>query len=112
MAREDPAGMGVFSLAGRRLEVSSRATGSKTGWRIDIGPDAWESAAPIAVTAIGHAVGTCFRFELESPWAFSLDPAAQQAARPAPNDVRPHDIPIPREDWQIGQAARRERVCP
>src|SRR3546814_10990613 len=80
MAREDPAGMGVFSLAGRRLEVSSRAPGSKTGWRIDIGPDDWESAAPIAVTAIGHPVGTCFRFELESPWAFSLDRPAQQAA--------------------------------
>src|SRR3546814_19510367 len=72
MAREDPAGMGVFSLAGRRLEVSSRATGSKTGWRIDIGPEDWESAAPIAVTAIGHAGGPCFRFELASPWAFKI----------------------------------------
>src|SRR3546814_13574358 len=84
--------MGVFSLAGRRLEVSSRAPGSKTGWRIDIGPDDWESAAPIAVTAIGHPVGTCFRFELESPWAFSLDRAAQQAACHAPIEVRLHGV--------------------
>lgn len=48
MAREDPAGMAVFSLAGRGAEVRSRARSSKTGWRIDIGPDDWESAAPIA----------------------------------------------------------------
>src|SRR3546814_14990373 len=104
MAREDPAGMGVFSLAGRRLEVSSRAPGSKTGWRIDIGPDDWESAAPIAVTAIGPPVGTCFRFELESPWAFSLDRAAQPAACHAPIEVRLHGV-------QIGRASCRERVC-
>lgn len=109
MAREDPAGMGVFSLAGRRLEVSSRAPGSKTGWRIDIGPDDWESAAPIAVTAIGHPVGTCFRFELESPWAFSLDRAAQQAACHAPIEVRLHGVPIPREDWLTGAETIVER---
>ena len=33
-AREDPAGMGVFSLAGRRAEITSRAKGSGEGWRI------------------------------------------------------------------------------
>src|SRR3546814_10922826 len=65
-------------------------------------PDDWEGAAPIAVTAIGHPVGTCFRFELESPWAFSLDRAAQQAACHAPIEVRLHGVPIPREDWLTG----------
>src|SRR3546814_3922506 len=47
IAREDPAGMGAFSLAGRRLEASSSARGTQTGGRMDIGTEEWESAEQV-----------------------------------------------------------------
>lgn len=38
--REDPAGMGVFSLAGHRVQIRSFSQAANRGWRIVIAPDA------------------------------------------------------------------------
>ncbi|NML91234.1 hypothetical protein HHL26_19530 [Sphingobium sp. TB-6] len=40
--REDPAGMGMFSLAGRYVEVRSWSPRHAAGWKMVIGPDDWE----------------------------------------------------------------------
>jgi hypothetical protein len=42
-AREDPAGMGVFSLAGRHVEIRSRSCAGGEAWRVSIAPGDWES---------------------------------------------------------------------
>lgn len=44
--REDPAGMGMFSLAGRQITVRSWSPTADHGWQVTITPDAWESSAP------------------------------------------------------------------
>ena len=51
---EDPAGMGVFSLAGRHVTVRSHAAELDAAWQVTITPDAWESGMPLdlAPTAI------------------------------------------------------------
>ena len=40
--REDPAGIGVFSLAGRDVSIRSRISEAEQGWRIDVAAHAWE----------------------------------------------------------------------
>src|SRR3546814_18058377 len=56
--REDPAGMGVFSLAARDVEIRScpRSTGESGSIRIASGD--WAYGAPIAVATCTHPYGT------------------------------------------------------
>lgn len=62
---EDPAGMGVFSLAGRNVTVSSRAEGADTGWAVSIPATAWENSTPIPVETIPeHPIGTIWKIEI------------------------------------------------
>jgi hypothetical protein len=44
---EDPAGMGVFSLAGRHVTVRSHAAELGAAWQATITPDAWENGKPL-----------------------------------------------------------------
>lgn len=108
-AREDPAGMGVFSLAGRRAEITSRAKGNGEGWRIAIAADDWESAAPIAVTEAAHPVGTTIRFVLDPLWRDRLEPAARNAALYAPIEVSLNGAKQPNKQWLAEAEAIVER---
>lgn len=109
MAREDPAGMGVFSLAGRRVEIRSRAASSRRGWHVAIAPDNWESSASIAVNAASHPVGTTIAFALSPPWDAALNHAAREAARFAPIEVRFDGATLPSQDFLAGAEAIVER---
>ena len=40
--REDPAGMGVFSLAGKRVTVRSFSKAADAGWTVTIPEDGWQ----------------------------------------------------------------------
>lgn len=100
--REDPAGMGVFSLAGRQVEVRSCARTTGEGWRIEIGSDDWESGTPISVTSCSHPFGTQFRVPLDEQWAKALDAAAQNVARYCPLPVRLNGTLLKRQDWLEG----------
>lgn len=100
--REDPAGMGVFSLAGRRVEVKSCARTTGEGWRVEIGADDWEAGAPISVLPCAHPFGTRFSVALDEQWAKALDGAAQSAARYCSIPVRLDGKELPREDWLKG----------
>ena len=66
-AREDPAGMGVFSLAGRRVRVTSRGTAS-LGWSADIAGTAWASGAEIPVESCVRKRGTTVAVEVPDEW--------------------------------------------
>lgn len=91
--REDPAGMGVFSLAGRRVEIRSRARGTAEGWRVVIPADAWETSAEIPVEPFAMDEGTEIHIDLPLAWERSLESAAAAAAKflPIPVTLNGHD---------------------
>lgn len=103
--REDPAGMGVFSLAGRRVIIRSRPNTATAGWSIDIPPEAWEDGTPIPVAAFDGPIGTEIAFALDGPWAIALDNAARTSARHCPLLVVLNGEELKREDWLAGAAA-------
>ena len=103
--REDPAGMGVFSLAGRYVEVRSRARSASQGWRIDIASEAWEAGTPIAVVPCDHPEGTSFRLHLDAEWAKTFERSAKAAACYCPVPVRCNGTELPRQEWLAGAEA-------
>lgn len=103
--REDPAGMGVFSLAGRHVIFRSRARGSDCGWQIDIPSHAWEDGTPIPVSTCAQDIGTEIVLTLDKAWAGTLDAAARGAARYCPIPVFLDGEELKREDWLSGACA-------
>lgn len=100
--REDPAGMGVFSLAGRHVVIRSCSRTTGIGWQIDIAPDAWESGTPIPVEPSTGAYGTEIIISLDEAWAAALDQSARYAARHAPICVLLNGERLKQEDWLAG----------
>lgn len=78
--REDPAGMGVFSLAGHRVEIHSFSPAAGQGWCVTIAPDAWESGAPLEIEPCSIACGTEILIDMPAAWASALSAAAATAA--------------------------------
>jgi len=109
VAREDPAGMGVYSLAGRSVEISSRAPSGAQGWTIAIPPEAWENGTPIAVEPCDMPTGTRIRFPLTAPSPIRLSGDARAAARYCPVPVSLDGIALGREDFLDGADVVVER---
>jgi hypothetical protein len=95
---EDPAGMGVFSLAGKRVTVTSRAEGMAAAWTATIPPEAWLGEMDVELGLAEHAVGTTIAFELTDAWQDSLESAVARHARYLP-------IPV---DFQQQACARQD----
>ena len=95
-AREDPAGMGVFSLAGHDVRVSSRAARAGFGWSASIAASDWTSGDPIPVTDCLRSGGTTFAFTISKQWSEQLPGAVADVARHYPlpvlldNERQPH----------------------
>lgn len=85
--REDPAGMGVFSLAGHRVEIRSFSKTANQGWSVVIAPDAWESGAPLAIEPYAIDCGTEIQIDMPSGWGATLEAAAKKAATYYPLQV-------------------------
>ncbi|WP_263588843.1 ATP-binding protein [Sphingopyxis sp. GC21] len=81
---EDPAGMGVFSLAGRYVTVRSYAAMVGVAWQATIPPHAWESGASIDVVPCSLDKGTEIEIDLPESWAAALAQAVKDAARFCP----------------------------
>lgn len=81
---EDPAGMGVFSLAGRHVTVRSYAADIGEAWQASITPDAWESGDLLDVMPAVIEKGTEIEIELPEAWAKALGQAVKDAARFCP----------------------------
>jgi hypothetical protein len=96
---EDPAGMGVFSLAGTRVDVTSRPEGAAIAWTASIEPAAWTGDQDIAIVAADHPVGTTIAFELTPIWKDQLADAVAHHARYLPIPVRFQGEDCPRRDW-------------
>lgn len=100
--REDPAGMGVFSLAGHRVEIRSRAACNPAGWRVVIPADAWETSAEIPVEPFPIAAGTEILIDLPEAWERALYGAAAAAAKFYPLPVTLNGDVLEREDFLDG----------
>ena len=80
VASEDPAGMGVFSLAGRHVTVRSRPAGSAVGWQVTIPPQAWENAEPLDLAEAAIESGTEIEIDLPAEWTPHLDGTVQKVS--------------------------------
>lgn len=98
-AREDPAGMGVFSLAGHDVCVSSRAAAADLGWSASIAASDWTSGAPIPVTDCLRSIGTTFAFTISKDWSEQLPGAVADVARHYPLPVILDNERQPRVDF-------------
>jgi hypothetical protein len=85
--REDPAGMGVFSLAGHRVEIRSFSPVANQGWSVVIAADAWESGTPLAIEPCSIDGGTEILIDMPSGWSETLAAAVKKAATYYPLQV-------------------------
>lgn len=97
--RETPAGMGIFSMAGHRVEIRSRPKLEATGWRIVIEAHEWEASTPIAVDTFEISHGTEIRVKLSPSWIAALAPAVADASRYYPVPVTFQGEPQGQENW-------------
>ena len=81
---EDPAGMGVFSLAGHHVSVRSHAADHGAAWQVTIPPHAWETGQPLDVVPCSLDKGTEIEIDLPEAWAQQLEQAVKSAARFCP----------------------------
>ncbi len=81
---EDPAGMGVFSLAGRHVTVRSHAAELGAAWQVTITPDAWESGKLLDLIPSSLGQGTEIEIDLPESWASALEQAVKDVARFCP----------------------------
>lgn len=96
---EDPAGMGVFSLAGRRVTVQSHAAELGAGWQATITPDAWESGKALDLAPSDIAKGTQFEIDMPESWAATLEQAVKDAARFCPVAIWFGGDKVPQESF-------------
>lgn len=97
--REDPAGMGVFSLAGRHVEIRSRAKAAGRSWRVIIPPDAWENGTPLNIEPSEIDAGTEIRIDMPEAWTKEIAGAAANAAQYYPLPVRFDGTDLKRGDF-------------
>lgn len=96
---EDPAGMGVFSLAGRHVTVRSHAAELGSAWQVTIPPDAWESSKPLDLVPSSLDKGTEIEIDLPENWASTLEKAAKDAACYCPVPIWFDGDKLPRKDF-------------
>lgn len=101
--REDPAGMGVFSLAGQDVQVRSWSQSAGRGWAVHIPADGWEGGMPLAIASSGIVRGTEFQIRLPAAWETQLDAALRKAALFFPLPVHFVGAELPRADF-LGEA--------
>ncbi len=108
-AAEDPAGMGVFSLAGRHVEVRSRVSGAPIGWRVVIPAHAWECGTPLPVEPCELPFGTEVRIALPEAWTRNVAGEVKAAAVYYPLPVSIDGAPCERRDF-LDRAVAVEQI--
>jgi hypothetical protein len=96
---EDPAGMGVFSLAGRKVIIRSYSRPDRQGWMAHIPASAWETSRPIAIASDPIACGTAITVCVPGDWVRTLRDDIARAAKHYPVAVLLDGEALPCEDW-------------
>lgn len=100
--REDPAGMGIFSLAGRQVEIRSWSPRHAAGWKLLIEAEDWEASNPVSLAPCAIERGTTISFDLSQAWQNELGVAVARAALYFPLPVTLNGEALPRQDWLEG----------
>lgn len=82
VVREDPAGMGLFALAGHMTWIESGH--DKGGFRLVIPADGWTGQMPLQVESNSRMKGTSIRFVAGTNWCTELGAAVAKTARHYP----------------------------
>lgn len=95
---EDAAGMGFFSLAGRRVRIIAQRHGTSQSWIIDAEPDSFGGTVPITckVGPTNHD-GTTILIATKANESYVA--AANHAARYLPIDVMVDGVRVERKDF-------------
>ncbi|HEX7856958.1 MAG TPA: ATP-binding protein [Sphingobium sp.] len=101
-AREDPAGMGLFSLAGRHARVQSFSRTEQRGWEVDIPADGWEGKFSLGIRPAPIARGTRIIIDLPDDWTKAVEGAVRAAASYYPVPVRFNGAPLKQGDFLEG----------
>ena len=111
VGEEDPAGMGLFSLARRRWSITSRSADGEP-WTVNLGPEHFDGGASATVRRADKAtpIGTTIRFSMSSRWTRVAEMQVANVARyyPLPvfvNGEEAHRSPFlegaqRREEWK------------
>lgn len=76
---EDPAGMGLFSLAGRTVNIQSWSPAAGEAWQVTIPADAWDTPKPLALRPSILGWGTQISLSLPDDWKAGLRHAVATA---------------------------------
>jgi hypothetical protein len=98
-ATEDPAGMGVFSLAGTETAIISRSAGSPRGWTASIPADGWTGDQDIAVREVDVEIGTTIRFFMPGLTGQCAARIIKDVCKFYPLPVIANGCEVPREDF-------------
>lgn len=98
-AAEDPAGMGVFSLAGKETTITSRSADLPKGWTANIPADGWTADKDIAVRELDIDVGTTIRFFMPTLTAQCAARIINDVCKFYPLPVIANGCEVPREDF-------------
>ena len=85
--RGDPTGMGLFSLVGRDVHISSRTAGHDLGWSAQIAGSDWTSGDTVPLRTCVRATGTTVTFAVPEEWTDALQAIVSEAARHYPLPV-------------------------
>lgn len=96
---EDPAGMGVFSLAGKDTRISTRHADADTGWSVHVPADGWTGAKDIAVVPLARPVGTTITFLMPGLSEQTTERILREVAKFYPLPVFFNGAQVPREDF-------------
>lgn len=98
---EDAAGMGFFSLAGRRVRIIARKQGTSQSWMIDAQPDSFGGTVPITCNdGPANHDGTTILIATKANESYVA--AANHAARYLPIDVMVDGERVERKDFLAG----------
>ncbi|WP_327754391.1 ATP-binding protein (plasmid) [Sphingobium sp. SJ10-10] len=100
--REDPAGMGVFGLAGHHVIIRSWSRAAGQGWEVEIPENAWEGDMALAVECSSRTAGTQLEITLPEQWIERLPDSVREASRYFPLPVIFNGTELPREDFLAG----------
>ena len=100
--REDPAGMGIFSLAGRYVAIRSHSQAANSGWEVLIPDDAWQGGVALSVRPCSITAGTEIAVVLPETWIAALNSAVLDAARHYPLPVWFQGVEAQRQDFLDG----------